>query len=157
MSKYYREYEQFVLNETRIPRVNIKQKNIYEIQLYKKRDNTIKRGFKSGEPYLIFVIGIYDGMVHSLKLNDVDPDDFFDFLIKLKKPNINISELRDLDSALRKTEPSGTVFFQKYIKNSNLYRKYKDVYRVFSISGIQYIKELKLTEDVYRTILKIRD
>jgi hypothetical protein len=156
MSKHYTDYKKFILNEKRIPRTNIKIKRLYEIQLYKKVDDTIRRGYE-GNPYLVFVVGIHNGLIHTLKLNDIDPDDFFTFIKGMKKSNLNMNEVNQLDSVLRRTEPTGKVFFDSYIKKSTLYKNNKNIYRVFKESGIQYMTELELKEVTYKRILEIKD
>ena len=65
---YTRQYKTFLKPERRIPRSQIRPRNIYRITTYKDGDPRTKQG---EDARYVFAIGIVDGKLHCIKINEI--------------------------------------------------------------------------------------
>ena len=113
---YTRQYKTFLRPERRIPRSQIRPRNIYRITTYRGGEPATKGG---EDARYIFVIGIVDGKVHAIKLNPIKPLDFTNFISKLRDKRIPIGSDQALELLLKKFSKDGSGLFESYIKNNS--------------------------------------
>ena len=126
-----REYKAFLKPERRVPRSQIRPRNIYRITTYKGGDPITKSGDNAR---YVFVVGIVDGKAHCIKLNDIRPVDFTNFINKLRDKRIPIGSDQALELLLKRFSKDGKGLFESYIKNnSKVYSKSLANYRTYKL------------------------
>lgn len=149
---YTRQYKSFLKPEKRISRSQIKPRNIYRITTYKGGDPVTKSG---EDARYVFVIGIVDGKAHCIKLNDIKPLDFTNFINKLRDKRIPIGSDQMLMLLLKKFSVDGKALFESYIKNdSKIYSSKLGNYRTYLLESIQNVYEIRFEEDFLRELFK---
>ena len=149
---YTRQYKSFLKPEKRISRSQIKPRNIYRITTYKGGDPITKSG---EDARYVFVIGIVDGKAHCIKLNDIKPLDFTNFINKLRDKRIPIGSDQMLMLLLKKFSVDGKALFESYIKNdSKIYSSKLGNYRTYLLESIQNVYEIRFEEDFLRELFK---
>lgn len=146
---HFLKYRFFIEKEIRISRNDIIPNNIYKISLYRYKDEGVK-SLPPPESSLIFVIGIYDKRVNCLKLNNINPILFFNWLKTIKRKEINEESIKNkilLSDLLIKTDLKGTRLFESYIKNKPIYNVKPSPYRTYELTGIRYVSEVKLKDE----------
>ena len=147
-----REYKTFLKPERRIPRSQIRPRNIYRITTYKGGDPVTKSGDAAR---YVFVVGIVDGKAHCIKLNDIRPLDFTNFINKLRDKRIPIGSDQALELLLKRFSKDGKGLFESYIKNnSKVYSKELSNYRTYKLESIQNVYEIRFEEDFLRQLFK---
>ena len=147
-----REYKSFLKPERRIPRSQIRPRNIYRITTYKGGDPITKSGDNAR---YVFVVGIVDGKAHCIKLNDIRPLDFTNFINKLRDKRIPIGSDQALELLLKRFSKDGKGLFESYIKNnSKVYSKELSNYRTYKLESIQNVYEIRFEEDFLRQLFK---
>jgi hypothetical protein len=147
-----REYKAFLKPEKRIPRSQIRPRNIYRITTYKGGDPITKSGDAAR---YVFVVGIVDGKAHCIKLNDIRPVDFTNFINKLRDKRIPIGSDQALELLLKRFSKDGKGLFESYIKNnSKVYSKSLGNYRTYKLESIQNVYEIRFEEDFLRQLFK---
>ena len=142
---YLTEYEKHIELERRIARVKIKPNNIYRISTYRDRDGDVHRRSNGDNSSLIFVIGIYEGRVNCLKLNEIPSDVFFKFAKRMVVPTVELSDIKILSDALVNTTQSGKRIFERYVKpNKSIYNPKYGAYRSYNLKGLSYVQEVFL-------------
>ena len=149
---FTRQYKSFLRPERRVPRSQIRPRNIYRITTYRGGDPPTKGG---EEARYIFVIGIVGHKVHAIKLNPIRPIDFTMFINKLRDKRIPIGSDRALELLLKKFSKDGSSLFESYIKNnSKLYSRSLNNYRTYILSSIVNVYEIRFEEDFLRGLFK---
>ena len=149
---YTRQYKTFLRPERRIPRSQIRPRNIYRITTYRGGEPATKGG---EDARYIFVIGIVDGKVHAIKLNPIKPLDFTNFISKLRDKRIPIGSDQALELLLKKFSKDGSGLFESYIKNnSKVYSKSLSNYRTYLLNNIVNVYEIRFEEDFLRELFK---
>lgn len=147
---YTRQYKTFLKPEKRIPRSQIRPRNIYRITTYRGGDPPTKQG---EEQRYIFVIGIVDGKVHAIKLNPIKPLDFTNFINKLRDKRIPIGSDQSLELLLKKFSRDGNSLFESYVKNNrNIYDKKLNNYRTYLLDSIVNVYEIRFEEGFLRQL-----
>ena len=147
---FTRQYKTFLRPEKRIPRSQIRPRNIYRITTYRGGDPPTKTG--ENERY-IFVIGIVDYKVHAIKLNPIKPLDFTNFIGKLRDRRIPIGKDQRLEDLLKKYSRDGNLLFESNIKNnSKIYSKSLKNYRTYLLDSIVNVYEIRFEEDFLRRL-----
>ena len=147
---YTRQYKSFLRPERRVPRSQIRPRNIYRITTYRGGEPPTRSG---EDARYIFVIGIVDGKVHAIKLNPIKPIDFTMFINKLRDKRIPIGSDQALELLLKKFSKDGNALFESYIKNnSKLYSRSLNNYRTYILSSIVNVYEIRFEEDVLRKL-----
>jgi hypothetical protein len=161
MKNFNIQYNSYIENEVRVPKVQIEPFNIYRISSYVSTDGSIEN--KSGNNSdLIFVIGTFptpqlDKKINCLKITGIHPDDFTKWLKQLvdKRKIDNIDELLHLNELLIPTDNTGRIIFERYVKPSTIvYNLSESIYRTYNTSGIRYIQEVFLKKDKLKEITK---
>ena len=149
---FTRQYKTFLRPERRIPRSQIRPRNIYRITTYRGGDPPTKGG---EEARYIFVIGIVGHKVHAIKLNPIKPIDFTMFINKLRDKRIPIGSDQALELLLKKFSKDGNSLFESYVKNnSKLYSRSLNNYRTYILSSIVNVYEIRFDEDFLRGLFK---
>lgn len=149
---YTRQYKTFLRPERRIPRSQIRPRNIYRITTYRGGDPPTKRG---EEERYIFVIGIVGDKVHAIKLNPIKPLNFTSFINKLRDKRISIGSDQSLELLLKKFSRDGNSLFESYIKNnSKIYSPTLKNYRTYLLNNIENVYEIRFEEDFLRELFK---
>lgn len=149
---YTRQYKTFLKPERRIPRSQIRPRNIYRITTYRGGEPATKAGDSAR---YIFVIGIVDNKVHAIKLNPIKPIDFTNFIAKLRDKRIPIGSDQSLELLLKKFSKDGSALFESYVKNnSKIYSRSLSNYRTYLLSSIVNVYEIRFEEDFLRELFK---
>jgi hypothetical protein len=149
---YTRQYKSFLRPERRVPRSQIRPRNIYRITTYRGGNPPTKGG---EEARYIFVIGIVGNKVHAIKLNPIKPIDFTMFINKLRDKRIPIGSDQALELLLKKFSKDGSSLFESYVKNnSKLYSRSLANYRTYILSSIVNVYEIRFEEDFLRGLFK---
>jgi len=147
---FTRQYKTFLKPEKRIPRSQIRPRNIYRITTYRGGEPATKRG---EEERYIFVIGIVGDKVHAIKLNPIRPLDFTNFIGKLRDRRIPIGSDQRLEELLKKFSRDGGSLFESHIKNNNkIYDKKLKNYRTYLLNSIVNVYEIRFEEDFLRRL-----
>ena len=102
MTLYTRQYTKLLRPEKRIPRSQIRPRNIYRIVTYKGGEPATKT---SETARYVFVIGKVGDKLHCLKLNPIKPVDFTQFITQLRDKRIPIAPDTMLHLFLKKFSP----------------------------------------------------
>ena len=149
---FTRQYKTFLRQERRIPRSQIRPRNIYRITTYRGGDPPTKGG---EEARYIFVIGIVGHKVHAIKLNPIKPIDFTMFINKLRDKRIPIGSDQSLELLLKKFSKDGNSLFESYVKNnSKIYSRDLANYRTYILNSIVNVYEIRFEEDFLRGLFK---
>ena len=147
---FTRQYKSFLRPERRIPRSQIRPRNIYRITTYRGGEPPTRSG---EDARYIFVIGIVDNKVHAIKLNPIRPIDFTNFIGKLRDKRIRIGSDQALELLLKRFSKDGSGLFESYIKNNaKLYSRSLSNYRTYILSNIVNVYEIRFEEDVLRRL-----
>ena len=149
---FTRQYKTFLRPERRVPRSQIRPRNIYRITTYRGGDPATKGG---EDARYIFVIGIVGHKVHAIKLNPIRPIDFTNFINKLRDKRIPIGSDQALELLLKKFSKDGNALFESYIKNNTkLYSRSLANYRTYILSSIVNVYEIRFDESFLRSLFK---
>ena len=149
MGKFTSQWVQLLKPEFRVSKSLIRPRNIYRLSVYKDGDPKSQKRF-------VFVIGIHDDKVHCLKLNDIKPLDFTNFLFKIRDKRVPVDNTKRLEEHLIKLPKDGNRLFEGYVKtNTKLYSKQLNSYRTYTLDKISYISEIRFENDVLNNIFKI--
>ena len=147
---FTRQYKTFLQPEKRVPRSQIRPRNIYRITTYRGGDPPTRSG---EDARYIFVIGIVGNKVHAIKLNPIRPIDFTNFIGKLRDKRIPIGSDQALELLLKRFSKDGSSLFESYIKNNTkLYSRSLSNYRTYILSNIVNVYEIRFEEDVLRRL-----
>ena len=158
--QFTNQYKPFIEKEERISKNFIKPLEIYRISTYKYADGDIKSlaGINSA---LVFSIGTYDGKFNCIKISEIRPDLFFNFMKKLKNKSLTeqkIDEAEFLYDLMIEmgSDKSGKVIYDRFIKNSSEFRTLKkqyNPYRTYNLEGLIYVQRVNLKKDSLKSIL----
>ena len=147
---FTRQYKTFLQPEKRVPRSQIRPRNIYRITTYRGGEPPTRSG---EDARYIFVIGIVGNKVHAIKLNPIRPIDFTNFIGKLRDKRIPIGSDQALELLLKRFSKDGSSLFESYIKNNTkLYSRSLSNYRTYILSNIVNVYEIRFEEDVLRRL-----
>ena len=96
---FTRQYKEFLKPEVRVSKSLIKPRNIYRISTYSGGDPITKQG---EDARYVFVIGKVGDKIHCIKLNEIKPIDFTQFIGKLRDKRIPLTENQMLHLFLKK-------------------------------------------------------
>jgi hypothetical protein len=153
------QYKQFIENEVRVSKALVEPMNIYRISSYVKSDGKIES--KSGtNSDLIFLIGTHptpqsDKKLNCLKISEIHPDKFIKWLGRLVDKRTKIDEVLQLSDMLIKSDNTGKLIFERYIKPSPIvYNLKESIYRTYNLNGIRYIQQVQLNRKIIEKLLK---
>lgn len=148
---FTRQYKTFLTPEKRIPRGLIRPRNIYRITTYAGGDPITKSG---NDARYVFVIGKVDNThIHCIKLNDIRPTDFINFINKLRDKRVPIRSDQPLEELLKKFSKEGRQLFETYVKtNRKIYSPALNNYRTYLLSKIQNVYEIRFEDGFLRQL-----
>ena len=151
MANFTRQYTKFLKPERRIPRSEIRPRNIYRITTYKGGNPPTKT---AAESRYVFVIGIIDKKIHCIKINPINPLHFTQLIGKLRDKRLPLSSDLRLELMLKKFDRTGNSLFDGYIKNNkNVYRKDFNNYRTYFLDKIQNVYEIRFEQDILENLI----
>jgi hypothetical protein len=148
-------YSKFIDKEARVSKSLITPGNLYRISSYNYADGET-RPLAGPNSSLIFVFGIHDNKLNCLKLNDVSPEIFKNWLKTLLKPtlkNEDIDSMKRLEDIIIESDIQGNTLFESKIKGKSIYNTNPRPYRTYNITGLNYIQEVKLKSDFLKSLL----
>jgi hypothetical protein len=149
---YTRQYKSFLKPEKRVPRSQIRPRNIYRITTYRGGNPITKSG---EDARYVFVIGIIDDKVHCIKLNPIRPIEFTMFIRKLRDRRIPIGSDQALELLLKKFSRDGNSLFESFVKNNpKIYSSQLKNYRTYILEKITNAYEIRFEEDFLRDLFK---
>jgi hypothetical protein len=118
---FIKQYREILKPEVRVSRNEIRPRNIYRISTYKGSDPITKTG---EETRLVFVIGkIGTDRIHCIKLNDIRPIYFTQFINKLRDKRIPIPANPRLEDILKLHKTKSKNIFSGTSKLQSLFIK----------------------------------
>lgn len=149
---YTREYVKFLKPEVRVAKGQITPRNIYRISSYRMGQPPTKTG---EETRYVFVIGKIDNKIHCIKLNNIRPLNFIEFINKLRDKRIPIKSDQALEELLKLFSKDGKRLFETYIKNNpKVYSSKLANYRTYSLEHITNVWEIRFEPNFLKEIFK---
>ncbi len=147
---FTRNYIQIMKPEVRISRNNIIPRNVYRISTYKGSKPITKTGEDSR---WVFVIGKTQDKIHCIRLNEIKPIDFTNFINKIREKRTPIGRDQLLSLLLKKFSKEGSDLFESYIRSDKkLYPGGKSHYRIYKLDKITNIWEIRFEENFLRNL-----
>ena len=149
---YTRQYKEIMTPEVRVGRSNIIPRNVYRISTYTGSKPITKPAAGENSRW-IFVIGKVGDKIHTIRLNDIKPIDFTNFINDIRDKRIPIGRDQLLSLLLKKFSKEGTNLFETHIKpNKKLYPGGKSHYRIYKLEKIRYVFEIRFEEGFLRNL-----
>ena len=150
MSKYTRQYTKFLRPEKRIPRSEIRPRNIYRIVTYKGGEPPNKQG---EDARYVFALGIIDGKLHCIKINNIVPLHFTQLVGSLRDKRLPLSSDLKLEMMLKKYNRDGSSLFTSKIKNNpRVYSRKLANYRTYTLKNITNVFEIRFEQEVLEAL-----
>jgi hypothetical protein len=149
------QYKPFIANEMRVGKQTIRPRNVYRISSYKYSKDG-QKSLTGNKSSLIFVIGIYDKKLICLKISELKPEKFFQWLYTVvRKSEIpKIDEIQKLEELLVESDRGGKSLFTGYVEKSPIVYKRKDpIYRTYNLDSIIYIQEVQFEKSYLKEYL----
>lgn len=149
---YTRQYVQFLKPEVRISKGQIRPRNIYRISSYRMGEPPTKTG---EETRYVFVIGKIDNKIHCIKLNNIRPLNFIEFINRLRDKRKVIKKDQALEELLMLFSKDGKRLFESYVKNNpKVYSSKLANYRTYSLEHITNVWEIRFEEGFLKDMFK---
>lgn len=144
------QYKPLIESEKRVSKSLLLPRNVYRISSYEFASGEQKSltGQKSS---LIFLIGIFDKKLISLKISEIKPDIFFKWLKTIQLKSLTeqqINEAKSLSELIILDNKTGNKIFDGYVKGKPIYNKKPSPYRTYNLDGVKYIQEVNFKKDV---------
>ncbi len=149
MAYYTRQYQKFLRPEKRISRSEIRPRNIYRIVTYKGGNPPNKQG---AEARYVFVLVIVNKKIHCIKINEIIPLHFTQFIGKLRDKRTPLNSDLRLEYMLKKYSRDGSQIFQSVKNNRNIYRPDLDNYRTYFLDKVVNVYEIRFEQDVLEAL-----
>ena len=142
---YAPQYRGYIDMGDRISKTDIKPYGIYKISTYKYADGD-RQTLRGTEETLIFVTGIYQRKVSAIKLSNVEPIKFLNWLKRVVGVNSYTEGKKRIDELKAPFDSGGTRIYDSYIRNNKDFVAKGAAYRTYNLDGIQYATEVFLNE-----------
>ena len=142
---YAPQYRGYIDVGDRVSKNDIRPYGIYKISTYKYADGD-RQTLKGTEETLIFVTGIYQRKVSAIKLSNVQPIKFLNWLKKIVGVNSYTEGKRRIDELKTPFDIGGNRIYDSYIRNNKDFVAKGAAYRTYNLDGIQYATEVFLNE-----------
>lgn len=142
---YAPQYRGYIEVGGRISKTDIKPYGIYKVSTYKYADGD-RTNLRGTEETLIFVTGIYQRKVSALKLSNIPPLKFIQWLKKIVGVNSYTEGKKRIDELKAPFDSGGIRIYDSYIKNNSEFVAKGAAYRTYNLDGIQYATEVFLNE-----------
>jgi hypothetical protein len=147
------QYKPLIESEKRASKSSLIPRNVYRISSYEFADGE-QRSLTGQNSSLIFLIGIYDKKLIALKISEVTPKIFFDWLKTIQLKGLTpqkIDESKSLDELIILDNTTGSKIFDGYVKGRPIYNKKPSPYRTYNLDGVKYIQEVKFKKDILKS------
>jgi hypothetical protein len=142
---YSPQYRGLLDKGDRISKNDITPYGIYKLSIYKYTDDG--RQTLSGEDEtLIFVTGIYQRKVSALKLSNIQPVKFLNWLKRVVGTNSYNEGMKRINELKAPFDNGVNSIYHSYIKNNSEFVAKGAAYRTYNLDGIQYATEMFLNE-----------
>lgn len=149
---FTRQYVKFLKPEVRVSKGQIRPRNIYRISSYRMGEPQTKTG---EETRYVFVIGKIDNKIHCIKLNNIRPLHFIEFINKLRDKRIPIKSSQALEELLKIFSKDGKMLFETYVKNNKkVYSSQLANYRTYSLEHIINAWEIRFEPDFLKELFQ---
>ena len=142
---YAPQYRGYIDIGDRVSKTDIKPYGIYKISTYKYADGD-RQTLRGTEETLIFVTGIYQKKVSALKLSNIQPIKFLNWLKRVVGVNSYTEGKKRIDELKTPFDIGGTRIYDSYIRNNKDFVAKGAAYRTYNLDGIQYATEVFLNE-----------
>lgn len=142
---YAQQYRGYLDSGNRISKTDIAPYGIYKISTYKYADDGSKT-LRGLDETLIFVTGIYHRKVSALKLSNIPPLKFVQWLRKVVGTNSYNEGMKRVYELRQPFDIGGNRIYETYIKNNQDFVAKGAAYRTYNLDGIQYATEMFLNE-----------
>ena len=129
----------------RVSKQNIRPYGIYKISTYKYTDGD-RTTLRGSDETLIFVTGVYQRKVSALKLSNIPPLKFVQWLKKVVGTNSYKEGMKRIDELKLPFDIGGNRIYDSHIKNNTEFVAKGVAYRTYNLDGIQYATEVFLNE-----------
>lgn len=129
----------------RVSKTDITPYGIYKISTYKYVDEG-RKTLKGVDETLIFVTGVYQRKVSALKLSNIPPIPFLNWLKKVVGTNSYREGMKRIDELRIPFDIGGNRIYDSYIRNNKDFVAKGAAYRTYNLDGIQYATEMFLNE-----------
>ena len=146
---YAPQYRGYIDVGSRVSKTDIKPYGIYKISTYKYADGD-SQTLRGTEETLIFVTGIYQRKVSAIKLSNVQPIKFLNWLKKVVGVNSYTEGKKRIDELKTPFDIGGNRIYDSYIRNNKDFVAKGAAYRTYNLDGIQYATEVFLNERTLR-------
>ena len=138
-------YRGFLEVGNRVAKQSIKPYGIYKISTYNYVDEG-RQTLRGTDETLIFVTGIYQRKVSALKLSNIEPVKFLNWLKKIVGVNSYTEGMKRIDELKTPFDVGGNRIYDSYIKSNSDFVAKGAAYRTYNLDGIQYATEVFLNE-----------
>jgi hypothetical protein len=135
--------------------VKMNPQNFYRISRYEYSDGDTKT-LAGRDASLIFVIGVYEDKINCIKLNEVRPEIFMDWIPTLLKSSIkseDIDNVEKFSDIVINSDGSGNRLFESKIKQNKIYKQEPRPYRTYNLDGLKYIQQINLKKEIIKGML----
>ena len=153
-------YNKFIKNESIAAKSKLIPRKIYKITSYEYIDGKLVN-YSGNKSAIVFLIGITpDKMLHCLKISEVQPIKFFNWLKLNMKKGLEYDEIKKLvetnafEQLLMPDTRMGAKTFQK-AKNNIIYQQQPGTYRTYFLKNVKSIKDIYFNPDEFMRMLKI--
>jgi len=151
---FTQQYKKLFISESSVGKTLILPKEIYRINSYKYTDGTTK-SFNGVETALIFCTGVYDKKLVGVKITNINPTKFLNFLKSILKKGLKEEQFDKAESLFElciNTDKYGKTLFNTYLRNKQeiLTAQNESTYRTYNILGIKSIEKLKFDPKVLK-------
>ena len=146
---YAPQYRGYIDVGDRVSKNDIRPYGIYKISTYKYADGD-RQTLKGTEETLIFVTGIYQRKVSAIKLSNVQPIKFLNWLKRIVGVNSYTEGKKRIDELKTPYDVGGTRIYDTYIRTNKDFVAKGAAYRTYNLDGIQYATEVFLNERTLR-------
>ena len=130
---------------SRVSKTDIRPYGIYKISTYKYVDEG-RKTLKGVDETLIFVTGVYQRKVSALKLSNIPPVPFLNWLKKVVGTNSYREGMKRIDELKTPFDIGGNRIYDSYIRNNKDFVAKGAAYRTYNLDGIQHATEMFLNE-----------
>lgn len=133
-------YTQFIDKEIHAIKSRLKIKNVYRIASYEYKDGT-KKTFTPTQSSLVLILEIKDKKLFCLKISEVDPKIFFQWISKFLKNGM-------LDANFDNYVHLSELLVRSQLPNTKI------PFRTYNLDGIKKIDEVNFKKEVLKSYYK---
>lgn len=149
---YYNDYLKLFEfgKRTQAQYVKMHPQNFYRISRYTNVSGDSK-SMAGKDSSLVFVIGTYDNKINCIKLNEVKPMIFINWVSTILKPTLTseiINNMGLFSEIVIPSDKTGNVLFESKIRTNVIYKQDPRPYRTYNLDGLKYIQQIQLNSEI---------